>query len=337
MNLHSLELKQRCSQISDVLAEHLPNSFERSTTILLQTLAPENECEVVTEGVGSHGLAGWAIMLMTELVGRHGKENFELSMSVLKEMTKRFSSEFDVRVFVNDDPKRALSIMKSWVRNPNRHVRRLVSEGTRPRFPWAIQLPVFVEDLAPVLSLLEKLKDDEEEYVRRSVANNLNDIAKDHPDVVAQVARDWLKAASAERKKLVHHGCRTLIKQGHKKTLSALGYRAPAVKLKYLNILSPQVVFGDALLFELSLISTSKRSQPLIIDYAIHHRKANGGFTRKIFKWKVVQLESQQLLTVKRKHSIRKITTRVYYPGGHRLEILVNGVSLYTGDFAVVM
>ncbi|MCK5924026.1 MAG: DNA alkylation repair protein, partial [Methylococcales bacterium] len=263
--------------------------------------------------------------------------HFDLSMSVLKEMTKRFSSEFDVRVFLNDDPKRALSTMNKWVRDPDLHVRRLVSEGTRPRLPWATQLPAFIEDPGPVLLLLEQLRDDKEEYVRRSVANNLNDIARDHPDVVAQVARDWLKGASPERKKLVRHGCRTLIKQGHRKTLSALGYGAPAVQLEYMNVLSPKVIFGGALLFELSLISTRKRLQPLIIDYAIHHRKANGSLTRKVFKWKVVELELQQRLTASRKHSIRKITTRVYYPGGHRIEIMVNGDSICTGDFELVM
>jgi len=252
-------------------------------------------------------------------------------------MTKRSSSEFGIRFFLLEEPKRTLSTLEKWTRDSNHHVRRLVSEGTRPRLPWAMQLPAFVKDPAPILPLLEMLKDDEEEYVRRSVANNLNDIAKDHPDRVAKIAGQWLAGASKDRKKLVNHACRTLIKKGHQKTLKALGYGPARIELKKLKILTARVAFGDALLFELCLTSTSKKPQPLIIDYAIHHRKANGSTTAKVFKWKKITLESCATLSAKRKHAIKKITTRVYYPGTHKLEIMVNGVSLGTKTFKLVM
>jgi 3-methyladenine DNA glycosylase AlkC len=162
-------------------------------------------------------------MPLTHYVGRNGLKHFDLSMMLLKEMTKRSSSEFDIRYFLLDSPLRAISILQEWTQDPNQHVRRLVSEGTRPRLPWAMRLPVFIEDPSPLIPLLDALKDDEEEYVRRSVSNNLNDIAKDHPDVVAGIARQWLKGASKNRQRLVRHACRTLIKQGHKETLAALG------------------------------------------------------------------------------------------------------------------
>ncbi len=274
---------------------------------------------------------------MTHYVGLHGLEHFDLSMRLLKEMTKRSSSELGIRFFLLEKPERTLSVLKSWTNDSNYHVRRLVSEGTRPRLPWAMRLPAFIEDPAPILPLLEALKDDENEYVRHSVENNLNDIAQDHPDVVAQLAKRWLKKAGKNRERLVRHACRTLIKQGHQRTLQALGYGSPRVELKKLGILTPRVIFGEALMFELCLVSTSKQTQPLIIDYIIHHRKANGSMAPKVFKWKATTLASRETLRATKNHAIKKITTRVYYPGTHKLEVMVNGVSLGSKTFKLIM
>ncbi len=336
-NLNALELKERSAQITAAMATFLPDAFERAAAIILTSLAPDDDGDIAAAEVNCRGIAGWAIMPMTHYVGLYGLGHFDLSMALLKEMTKRSSSEFGIRFFLLEESERTLSVLRTWTGDPSRHVRRLISEGTRPRLPWAMRLPAFIEDPAPVLPLLEALKDDEEEYVRRSVANNLNDIAKDHPELVARIAGRWLKGASRDRERLIRHACRTLIKQGHRGTLKALGYGPPSVELEKLEILTPQVPFGEALLFELSLKSTSEHLQPLIIDYAIHHRKANGNTTPKVFKWKTTTLKPLARLTAKRKHAIRKITTRVYYPGVHRLEILVNGVSLGAEDFGLVM
>ncbi|MBT6595001.1 MAG: DNA alkylation repair protein [Nitrospina sp.] len=336
-NLNALELKERSVQITSTMATFLPDDFHRAAAIMLAALAPDDWDDAGNPEVDDRGIVGWAVMPMTHYVGLYGLKHFPLSMTLLKEMTKRSSSEFGIRFFLLEEPKRTLSTLEKWTRDPSQHVRRLVSEGTRPRLPWAMQLPAFVKDPAPILPLLEMLKDDEEEYVRRSVANNLNDIAKDHPDRVAKIAGQWLAGASKDRKKLVNHACRTLIKKGHQKTLKALGYGPARIELKKLKILTARVAFGDALLFELCLTSTSKKPQPLIIDYAIHHRKANGSTTAKVFKWKKITLESCATLSAKRKHAIKKITTRVYYPGTHKLEIMVNGVSLGTKTFKLVM
>ncbi|MBL4801886.1 MAG: hypothetical protein JKY45_08320, partial [Emcibacter sp.] len=175
------------------------------------------------------------------------------------------------------------------------------------------------------------------EYVRRSVANNLNDIAKDHPDIVADIAKKWQKGADKNRQRLIRHACRTLIKQGHQKTLRALGYNTPHVTLDTLDILTPNVEFGTALIFKMSLTSLASHGQNLIIDYAIHHRKANGTTSAKVFKWKTLTLKPDATLNSERKHAIRKITTRTYYPGTHYLEILVNGLSLGRYDFNLNM
>jgi len=335
-NLAALELKERSAQITEALVAYLPDDFEYAAAIMLDALAPKDEYEIDWNS-SDEGIVGWAIMPMVDYVGLNGLEHFDLSMNLFKEMTKRSSSEFGIRFFLLAEPERTLSVLKTWLDNPNHHVRRLISEGTRPRLPWAMRLPVFIENPSPVLELLEALKDDEEEYVRRSVANNLNDIAKDHPDIVSRIAGQWLKGADKNRKKLVRHACRTLIKQGHKATLRALGYDAPRVNLEELEVLTTHVEFGGALHFEMSLISTSEKDQNLIVDYAIHHLKANGKTSPKIFKWKTATLAPSEMLVAKRRHAIKKITTRTYYSGTHRLEILVNGVSLGSKDFELIM
>jgi len=335
--LEKLELKERSTQITAAMVTFLPRDFKESAAIILASLGPVAGVNIGNTEVNPDGLDGWAVMPMSDFVGIYGLSHFDLAMGLQKEMTKRSSSEFGIRYLILENPKRALAAMAKWTGDSDHHVRRLVSEGSRPRLPWGMRLPVFVTDPSPLLPLLEALKDDESEYVRRSVANNLNDIAKDHPDVVAGVARKWLRKADKNRQKLVKHACRTLIKQGHKNTLSALGFDPPEIEIEQFEIKTPTVKFGEPLLFELSLASTSKRAQPLIIDYAIHHRKANGGTTPKVFKWKTITLDNQASHAAIRKHPLRKITTRVYYPGTHRVEILINGVSFGGGEFELIM
>ena len=336
-DLEALEFKARSDQIAQALAAFLPSDFKKATALMLATLAPEDECDVNATRLDECGVTGWATLPMTYYVGHHGRDHFDLSMQLLKELTKRGSSEFGIRFFLHDEPERTLTVLKTWAHDPNLHVRRLVSEGTRPRLPWAMRLPKFIDRPAPIVPLLEILKDDEKDYVRRSVANNLNDIAKDHPDLVARIAKHWLKGASKERSRLIRHACRTLIKQGHPATLKVLGYGPPAVKLEKLKILTPRVPFGDALTFTLSITSTANHIQPLILDYAIHHRKANGKTRPKVFKWKEIKFQPNASLTFKRRHPIKKITTRTYHEGRHRLEILVNGTSIGSGEFELVM
>ncbi len=332
--LEQLELKQRSEQIMQAMIICLPDDFAEAGRIMMEALAPENYIRIKQESICAEGISGWAIMPMTHYVGLQGQQHFEPAMELMKEMTKRFTSEFGIRFLIIAETKRSLVLFKKWVKDPNEHVRRLVSEGTRPRLPWAMQLTDFVADPAPCLPLLEALKDDESEYVRRSVANHLNDIAKDHPDLVAAIAQQWLKGeVSNDRQRLVRHACRSLIKQGHRPTLKALGYKNAKVSVDRLLVTKPVVKLGDYLEFELSLASTLKKDQPLIIDYAIHHQKANGKLTAKVFKWKKLILAGEDSFIANRRHSMRVISTRKYYPGLHRLEILVNGQSVALSDF----
>ena len=336
-NLGELELKARSEQITDAMIQYLPADFEEAAKIMHLSLGPQLDDDVSAGTVDANGIAGWAVMPMTHYVGLRGHDYFDLSMALLKEMTKRSSSEFAIRFFILESPTKTLSVLKSWATDNNQHVRRLVSEGTRPRLPWAMRLPDFIKDPSPVIELLELLKDDEKEYVRRSVANNLNDIAKDHPDVVTDIAMQWMKGASHEREKLIRHACRTLIKNGNKKALKVLGYGKPRIRCTAIDVLTPEVVFGDALKFVLSISSESNQEQALMIDYIIHHRKANGSTSPKVFKWRSISLPAKKELISEKKHAIRNITTRVYYPGVHTIEVMVNGVSQGKADFTLIM
>jgi hypothetical protein len=182
------------------------------------------------------------------------------------------------------------------------------------------------------LPILLRLRDDPSESVRRSVANSLNDIGKDHPELVAALARDWLVDAPPERARLVRHALRSLVKQGHPATLDALGYRPAAVDAT-LEILTPEVAFGDALEFALALRETAGAAQRIVLDYAIHHRRANGSLAPKVFKWRTLELAPHGALRLVRRHAIRPITTRRYYDGAQRLEILVNGTPVAAAGF----
>lgn len=342
-NLELLELKQRTDRIVETMVSHLPDDFEQAAGIVLASLNSSGDAD------HPNGIAGWAVISLTYYVGLQGKnkQHFNVSMTLLKAMTKLLSSEFGIRFFIMEQPTETLALLKQWATEPDHNVRRLVSEGSRPRLPWGMRLQMFVDDPMPVVELLEMLKDDESEYVRRSVANSLNDIAKDHPELVADIAERWMEDVSNEgvskegtrknRERLVRHACRTLIKDGHKKTLAVFGYKPPLIRKAEINITTSEVLFGGDLEFSLSLESSSAQKQSLIIDYVIHHQKANGKTTPKVFKWKVTHLLLNKRLEITKKHSIKKITTRKYYPGTHRVEVMINGTSFADASFELVM
>ncbi len=336
-DLDSLELKQRSDQITQAMVETLPQHFTEAATVVIASLHPKDDIDLSDMGSDDRGLRGWATMPMTEYVGRHGIADFDLGMTVQKEITKRGSSEFGIRRFIIANQDRALATLADWAGDQNYHVRRLVSEGSRPRLPWAIRLPSLIDDPSPLFPILERLKDDDEEYVRRSVANNLNDIAKDHADKIAEIAAAWSTDANPARHKLIRHACRSLVKQGHKPTLAALGYKAPEVNLARFNILTPKVAFGDKLQFEIALRSTANNSQNLIVDYVIHHMKANGKQSPKVFKWKTLKLKRNECHQASRNHAIKPITTRKYYPGAHKVVIQINGETLGSASFELMM
>jgi 3-methyladenine DNA glycosylase AlkC len=336
-DLEALELKERSAQIEAALTEYLPADFLLAAEVLHRALRQGEDDGAASAVPPAEGMSGFALMPVADYVARHGLRHFDLALSLLKDITRQFSSEFAIRPFLVAEPERTLTVLEDWAGDSNHHVRRLVSEGTRPRLPWTTQLTAFVEDPRPILPLLEALKDDPSEYVRRSVANNLNDIAKDHPDLVAEIAVRWLgdvpEDVSEERRRLVKHACRTLVKQGHPGALKALGHGPPRISLEGMTVLTPQVRLGEALRFEAAFRSDADTDQSLIVDYVIHHRKANGATSPKVFKWKTLTLGAGKEHSAVRRHPMKRITTRAYYPGVHFVELQVNGRTMGRRSF----
>ena len=333
--LEKLELKERSTQIRKGLEAALPDDFLQASSILVAALGPAGESEDLNFSITKDGIGGWAVMPMADYISQNGQGHFCESLQALREMTMRYTSEFAVRSFLAARPDEGLTVMREWAKDDNLHVRRLASEGSRPRLPWGIRLQAFEHDPEPVLELLEILKDDSAEYVRRSVANSLNDIAKSHPDRVAEVASRWLEGANRERTRLVRHACRTLIKDGHREILAAFGFSKPQVEVMGFALEPGSLAIGENLSMVLNLNSSSPKPQHLIVDYAVHFAKASGKRSRKVFKWKTFELGGGEFLALKKKHSFKVVTTRVYYPGGHAIELLINGEKVAEQEFTL--
>jgi len=334
--LEALELKQRAALIAKIMHQHLPVDLDQRFAVLRKMLHPMTEV-AFDRGSDEHGIRGWGMMPLGMVVSGCGLDDFDASFALLKEMTRRATAEFDVRPFLDMDQDKALAIMAPWVIDDSVHVRRLVSEGTRPRLPWGLRLKKLVADPSPTLPLLEALKDDPEDYVRRSVANHLNDIAKDHPDLVAEIAARWLKDADKNRDKLVRHACRSLVKQGHSATLKAFGLNPPEIQVDGPLITTEKVEYGSALGFRVDLTATSEAPQDLVLDYLVHFKKANGSLAPKVFKWTKLTLDPGETLSLSRDHAIRPITTRVYYGGTQAVSLRINGRDFGFSEFELVM
>lgn len=330
-DLHLLELKQRSEQIHDALVATLPDDFPSAAKAIHASLHPACDGNAQKQGVTTDGIQGWMIMPFAEYAGRHGDSNLPLALELLKELTMRFTSEFGIRHLWLKQPKDVMKVVSAWTDHPNEHVRRLVSEGSRPRLPWGMQLPGFIADPHATLPLLEALRDDPSPYVRKSVANHLNDIAKDHPDLVLKIAKRWHRRASADRQRLLRHALRNLLKQGRAEALALYDLSPPLLGKVNLSLHADAIPRGGTL--EFALRFKAKSSQRLRLDIVLHHQKANGTLTPKVFRWKDIQLDAGEEHHAMRRHSFRPITTRIYHPGLHRVEIKANGTIIAGAEF----
>jgi 3-methyladenine DNA glycosylase AlkC len=274
----------------------------------------------------------------TVYVAEFGLEHFELSMQAQHTLTQRFTAEFSIRPFLQKHPEATLERLAEWTADPSEHVRRLVSEGTRPRLPWASRLPAFQRDPAPVLALLERLKDDPSLYVRRSVANNLNDIGKDHPDVLAATATAWLRdATTPARRWIVQHALRSAVKRGEPGALAALGFGASAdVVIDQASITPPSAVVGGTLAVAFDVTNNTAQAQRVLVDFAVHYVKANGQSRAKVFKLKTLDLAAHETQRVGKTISLAEMTTRKHYPGLHRVDAILNGGARSLGSFELL-
>jgi 3-methyladenine DNA glycosylase AlkC len=328
--LEALEMKARAMQIADALEAALPLDFDAACAVIEAALAPPIDVDGVSSqrDIATHGLAGWIVWPLGEFVARRGTGQPERALRALHALTQRLTAEWAIRPLIVAHPRLVFETLLVWTRDPSAHVRRLASEGSRPRLPWGLQLKSLIADPSPTLPLLMALHDDPSEYVRRSVANHLNDIAKDHPQLVVDWVQRHLPGASAERRALLSHASRTLIKQGHAGMLAQWGAGAAFEGRCTLDAAPKAVRVGDSVTLALTLRSTSTAAQALLIDYAVHHVKANGGTSAKVFKgWKLT-LAAGESRTLTRQHSFKLVTTRRYHAGRHAIEVSINGSAM---------
>jgi len=320
-NHDDLGLLTRLRRVTDGLRAALPGPFPVALEVL-RRVAPRTP-------------RGLASMYLPDFVGRHGLGHFRLSMRALREFTILGSSEFGIRPFLEAGLSRTLAEMEKWTRDSDEHVRRLASEGCRPRLPWARRLDALVADPEPVAGILEALKSDPSPYVRKSVANHLNDISKDHPDWVFARLERW-DLTDPRTRWIARHALRNLIKAGDPRALALMGAGdPPRVVVRRFAVGPRTITTGQAITLRLDIASASSAPQCLIIDYAIHYVKKSGAASPKVFKWKNFRLEPGGTAALAKSQVIRDFSTRKHYPGSHRITVTANGTPLAAGSFVL--
>ena len=309
-NWESLELKAKMRHATECLHKALPKSYKEALAILMQA-APQ--------------VKGFEAMTLPDYVALYGQEDWDLSLPALYHFTKYSTSELAIRSFLVKDPERIMKLMSLWAEDKDPKVRRLASEGCRPRLPWAMALPYFKKDPGLILPILEKLKNDESESVRRSVANNLNDISKDNPDIALRVCEQWYgKCENTD--KIVKHACRGLLKAGNVKALRLFGYSDPDdFEITGLNLSKKKLKIGDDLIFDFELSVKADKSANVRLEYGIYYVKASGKSSKKVFKLTERSLDPGKH-KFSRKQSFADMSTRQHYPGTHHISIIVNGI-----------
>jgi 3-methyladenine DNA glycosylase AlkC len=317
--IEDLELKARVDHLAHTLRAYLPQDVPTALDVLVATLDAPFDPGVPNSG----SFQTWPI---ARFVAHYGTEVPEQALTALHAITQRFTGEFAIRPLIKQHTEVTLATLHTWAEDPSEHVRRLVSEGTRTRLPWGQRLHQFIDDPTPVMPLLERLRTDPSEYVRRSVANNLNDLAKDHPTLVVDTCARWLKEVpSPQLQRLVRHALRTLIKRGDSGALRTLGY-APDTAATLHNLLaSSHVTLGGALELSCEVHNPGDSPTPLVIDFVIHHVRANGERSPKVFKWTTTILKPGQRKVLRKRHRMKPVTTRRYYAGEHLVEVQING------------
>ncbi|SIO84543.1 DNA alkylation repair protein [Nocardiopsis sp. JB363] len=317
-----LELKDRVLVMAQGLRDRLPEHYPEAAAVLVASLK-----DPLVEGDGMFN-EGFHLMAVARFVEEYGLDHPDSSLPALVEITKRHTGEFAVRPFVQRHYEPTMALIRACAVDPDPNVRRFASEGIRPRLPWARRLPEFVADPLPVLEVLETLRSDPSKYVRTSVANNLNDIAREHPDLVLDLAERWTRESpTPETAWTVRHALRTLVKEGDQRALALLGATGGEHVLVHGPTLSPGVLdLGGTLRIRVELENTDTRPHTVVIDYVVHHVRADGSRGRKVFKWTRVELCSGERRALEKKHPVRPISTRTYHSGEHLVEVQVNGL-----------
>ena len=319
---HDLELKERIYQISATLGKFLP-PYENAIEIIDKV--------VESSQGGLHGF--WIFPTFVQIYGQ-AEENWDITIEALARYTKYSTSEFAVRPFIIKNEQRMRKQLLAWAQADDEHIRRLASEGCRPQLPWAQGLQAYKNDPTPLLPILQQLNSDPALYVRKSVANNLNDISKTHPDLVVDLAKRWYGQNEATNW-IVKHGCRTLLKKGNRDVLAIFGYHdIESLTITNFTLKEATVLLGDSLTFSLTIQTTV--ATKLRLEYGVDYVKAGGKRNQKIFQISETALKANETRTYTKKHALANLSTRKHYPGTHSITLIVNGRACGTRDFELV-
>jgi len=313
---HNMEWKERMKHTTRVVHHFMPSDFSEAAKLIEAIISRLKE-----NGAGEDGLV---YIFFPDYIETYGLDDFESSATAFAIITQFVSCEFAVRPFLLKYEGRMIEQMVAWSGHSSSKVRRLASEGSRPRLPWAMAIPSLKRNPEPILPILENLKNDSSESVRRSVANNLNDIAKDHPEVVISIAAKW-RGQTKETDAIIKHGCRTLLKQGHTEILKHYGLDSEGLVLNDFSIETPVVKVGDNLEFSFSISNLNESSKTIRLEYGLYYKKSKGHLAKKVFKISEKTYAPNAVERVSRRQSFKIITTRVFHPGKHELTIIVNG------------
>jgi len=316
-----LELKERVVKVTVNLRKFLPPDYKEAISIIDKV--------VMNYGSWLEG-SGWFFPFFVELYGLD-EENWDVSMGALERYTQYASAESAVRPFIIINEERMMAQMYAWSKHESEHVRRLSSEGCRPALPWTQALNSFKKDPGPILPILEQLKADESVWVRKSVANNLNDISKTHPELVVKIAKDWY-GKNENTDWIVKHACRTLLKKGNSEALAIFGLQdAASVEVSDLTLAAVSIRIGEDLTFSFTI--SAKEDTKARLEYGIDYVKSSGKRSRKIFQISEIALKENTKKPYTRKHSFADVSIRKHYPGTHSVTLIVNGAERGTLDF----
>ena len=324
------ELKQRMRHIVLTLKPHLPKDYDELINAVLKIIK-----RLQKNGINE---ASFEWMFLPEFVELYGldKKDYKASISAFENMTQFTSCEFAVRPFIIKYSEQMLSQMLLWSKHKHAMVRRLSSEGCRPRLPWAMALPALKDDPTSIIPILENLKNDDSESVRRSVANNLNDISKDNPNIAIKLIKKW-KGKTKETDWLVKHASRTLLKQGNAEMMTLFGFGSlENIQIENLEILTPTIKIGESLLFTFQLKNIGSSSSKIRLEYGLYYQKANGSLSRKVFTISEKGYLKNSTTTINRKQPFKVITTRKLHLGLHQLSLIINGKEFEKFDFELI-
>ncbi|WP_103068931.1 DNA alkylation repair protein [Aquimarina sediminis] len=323
------ELKGRMRHTSIILHSHLSSNYTTDIGIILKVIE-----QLQKEGFKESSIE---YMFFPDFVEMYGMNDSASSFAAIEKITQFTSCEFAIRPFIIKFPKKGIKQMIEWSKHRHPAVRRLSSEGCRPRLPWAMAIPFLKKDPTPILPILRHLKNDGSESVRRSVANNLNDIAKDNPQVVINLAKKWY-GQSKEIDWLVKHACRTLLKQGNIEVMKLFGFGSvQKIRVEKFHITTPKVQIGNVLEFTFQITNTDNSPSKLRLEYGLYYQKANGSLSKKVFKISEKEYSAKSTTVIKRKQSFKIITTRKFHTGLHQLSIIINGNEYEKNDFQLIV